>query len=88
MATRAVARAQQYHGGPKATAIGGGKRLGAGAPAPAWRGRNMPAGAKAGKQARSKVLLSNLPVDVDEEEIVVSQNHPFMRSPRILTVSP
>lgn len=72
MATRTVARAQQYHGGPKAGIIGGGKRTNAGAPAPAWRARNMPSSAHAGKQVRSKVLLSNLPVDVDEEEIVVS----------------
>lgn len=86
MATRTVARAQQYHGGPKAGIIGGGKRTNAGAPAPAWRARNMPSSAHAGKQVRSKVLLSNLPVDVDEEEIVVSYlcyNYSFLCEHRL-----
>ena len=72
MTARTVPRAQQYHGGPKKNITGGGKHTGAGAPAPAWRSRNMPTGTAASKQARSKVLLSNLPVDVDEVEIVVS----------------
>lgn len=60
---RAVAaRHRSFHGGVAGQAMKKGVQ-----PAPAWNERNMPQGAPG-----SKILLSNLPNDVGEEEVLVS----------------
>ena len=60
MDTKPIIRAKHYHGGSKGRIVGNNVK-----PAPAWR-------ESATNEAGSKVLLSNLPVDVSETEITVS----------------
>lgn len=58
-------RSRHYHGGAKGKLTGNTVK-----PAPAWRARNLPA--ESGDPG-SKILFSNLPNDVSEEEIIVCQ---------------
>ncbi|KAI5123257.1 hypothetical protein M0805_001346 [Coniferiporia weirii] len=67
MATRTATRATAYHGGAKGQVVG---PRNAARPAPAWRARNIPTDSGAGSDTGSKVLLSNLPMDVAEGEII------------------
>lgn len=65
-------RHNTYHG-PKRNLLGNHS----GAPPPAWRPQNMPGGPQAARkpapkpQPGSKILLSNLPKDVGQDEVEV-----------------
>ena len=65
MDTKPIIRAKHYHGGSKGRIVGNNVK-----PAPAWR-------ESATNEAGSKVLLSNLPVDVSETEITVSHIYSY-----------
>ncbi|KAH8113872.1 hypothetical protein DFH11DRAFT_1544617 [Phellopilus nigrolimitatus] len=60
MATRTATRIHHFHGGAKGNLVGTVVQ-----PAPAWRPRYL-----AGSDPGGKILLSNLPPDVGEEEII------------------
>ncbi|EJC99354.1 uncharacterized protein FOMMEDRAFT_142893 [Fomitiporia mediterranea MF3/22] len=64
---RATPRAKHYHGGAKGKVTGNTVQ-----PAPAWRVRNIPPESQSQNaiDLGSKILLSNLPLDVSEDEIV------------------
>ena len=57
-------RSKHYHGGMKASATKNTVQ-----PAPAWKAKNIPPDAR---DPGGKILLCNLPIDVSEEEVMVS----------------